>query len=70
LYLILITVVRVIGKRFGFSPEGGGPEQDALRSEALDEDTLIRSRLWIILNTGKINAKASRSRKKKRTGSL
>jgi hypothetical protein len=45
LYIILIAVVRVIGKWFGFSPHDLGPEEDALRSEAPDEDALIQRQL-------------------------
>ena len=41
LYLVVLTVVRVVRKRFCRSPEVFGPEQDALCSEAFDEDALI-----------------------------
>ena len=49
LYLVLLTIVRVVGKRFCCGPELSGPEQDALCSEALDEDALILSWAWTIL---------------------
>ena len=41
LYLILMIIVRVIGKGFCLSPDGFRPEYGTLCSEALDKDALI-----------------------------
>ena len=41
LYLIILTVVRVIRKEFCFSPEMFDPEESALCSETPDKDALI-----------------------------
>jgi hypothetical protein len=39
---IPMTTVRVVRKGFCFSPDGSGPEEEALCSEAPDEDALTR----------------------------
>jgi hypothetical protein len=44
MYVTVSAVVRVVRKRFCRSSEWFNPEEDALCSEALDKDALIRSR--------------------------
>jgi hypothetical protein len=41
LYLILLAVLRVVGKGFCSGPDVLGPKQNALCSEALHEDAVI-----------------------------
>lgn len=47
--LIVSTVVRIVRAGFCCSPHWFGPEEDALCTEAPDEDALIRSRGRILL---------------------
>ena len=54
------AVVRVVRKGFCRNSEWFDPEEDALRSEALDKDPLIRSRGCILLSTQQENVSACR----------
>ena len=52
MYLFPLTAVsvRVVGKGFCRGPEMSGPEQDALCSEALNEDAVILACMSAILS--------------------
>jgi hypothetical protein len=72
LYLVLLTVVRVVRKGFCRGPEASDPEERALCSKALDEGAVIlgvRTILSEQQKKAKINAQQVNVARGEQTGS-